>query len=92
MFTSGVPSIDVNECTEDTAVCDDDTYCLNTPGSYSCKGMYYMYMFCLLLLLCFVDCDFSCESSCTGPGNTACDACADGYFQSEDGACLGKDR
>ncbi|XP_065910736.1 cysteine-rich with EGF-like domain protein 2 isoform X2 [Dysidea avara] len=65
---------DINECNEDTADCDDDTYCHNTPGSYSCK-----------------DCDFSCDGGCSGPGNKACEACADGHYQSEDGACLDKD-
>jgi len=40
----------------------------------------------------FIECDFSCESSCSGPGNKACDSCADGYYQSEDGGCLGMDR
>lgn len=47
---------------------------------------------CYCELLIVTECDFSCESSCSGPGNTACDSCADGYVQSEDGACLGKDR
>lgn len=28
---------DINECTEDPALCKDNQYCLNTDGSFSCK-------------------------------------------------------
>lgn len=30
--------IDVNECSRDPPPCEDDQYCLNTDGSYSCKA------------------------------------------------------
>ncbi len=29
---------DVNECSKDSSPCKEDEYCLNTEGSYSCKG------------------------------------------------------
>lgn len=29
---------DVNECSKDPVPCKEDQYCLNTEGSYSCKG------------------------------------------------------
>lgn len=38
-FHSNVSVADVNECIDETAECDDDTYCFNTPGSYSCEGL-----------------------------------------------------
>ena len=45
------PVVDVNECTEGTAVCDDDMYCLNTPGSYSCKGVILYCILCSLFVI-----------------------------------------
>uniref|UniRef100_A0A8C2F609 Cysteine-rich with EGF-like domains 2 n=1 Tax=Cyprinus carpio TaxID=7962 RepID=A0A8C2F609_CYPCA len=31
---------DINECTEDPALCKDNQYCLNTDGSFYCKGLF----------------------------------------------------
>nr|XP_061814931.1 cysteine-rich with EGF-like domain protein 2 [Nerophis lumbriciformis] len=30
--------VDINECSKDTPPCEEDQYCLNTEGSYSCKA------------------------------------------------------
>ncbi|KAF3859519.1 hypothetical protein F7725_021918 [Dissostichus mawsoni] len=30
--------VDVNECSKDPSPCEEDQYCLNTDGSYSCKA------------------------------------------------------
>jgi len=34
----GQGCLDVNECTQTDANCEDNTYCLNTEGSFVCKG------------------------------------------------------
>ena len=31
-------TLDVNECLNDPPLCKEDQYCLNTDGSFSCKG------------------------------------------------------
>ena len=37
----------------------------------------------------FIACDKSCDKSCNGPGAGDCDACGEGYTESEDGMCEG---
>ena len=32
-------STDIDECTEGSDTCNDDTTCVNTPGSFRCDGM-----------------------------------------------------
>lgn len=97
-FNSVLHVPDVNECSRDPPPCKEDQYCLNTDGSYSCKGRILLsVVLCLslrreeLIKLTIVfslsACDEVC-SGCTGPGADQCQSCAGGYHESE-GTCKG---
>ncbi|NWS59397.1 CRE2A protein, partial [Chunga burmeisteri] len=63
---------DLDECA--ASPCKDHQYCLNTDGSFSCKGLFLIY-----------SCDASCVG-CTGEGSDKCKTCASGYMK-EDEKC-----
>lgn len=92
----------MNECSRDPPPCKEDQYCLNTDGSYSCKGRILLsVVLCLSLIreelvkltlrmtlvFSLSACDKVC-SGCTGPGADQCQSCAGGYHESE-GTCKG---
>ena len=43
---------DVDECTENSTICENGKFCDNTPGSHVCRGEY-MLLFCFVLIFFF---------------------------------------
>lgn len=88
---------DENECSRDPSPCQEDQYCLNTDGSYSCKGsqdlcselrkIKVVIIIMLIFVFSLTACGEAC-SGCTGPGADQCQSCAGGYQDSE-GTCTG---
>ncbi|KAK2157627.1 hypothetical protein LSH36_188g10000 [Paralvinella palmiformis] len=91
---------DIDECEGDP--CEEDQFCSNTPGSYSCLSCNKACAGCSgpTALDCdecadeyYVDdktckaCHISCDGGCTGDGNGECDSCKEGWLLDEDGYC-----
>uniref|UniRef100_A0A8D3BL32 Cysteine-rich with EGF-like domains 2 n=1 Tax=Scophthalmus maximus TaxID=52904 RepID=A0A8D3BL32_SCOMX len=86
--------IDVNECSRDPSPCEEDQYCHNTEGSYSCKGETTYNNLSFFSFKKYVDECSQSESVCTKEhqkcvntkGSYAC-ICSVGY-EEEDGECV----
>jgi len=101
----GKGCFDINECLKNDNICNDNQFCINKEGGYTCLGIYsdIYYMFLInLLFLCFKFLLYilkvklrtfsACDKACngcSGDGPDMCIKCTEGYNK-KDNLCISK--